>query len=72
MDDPGFTPISKSEDTAVSMGNCPVCDADHVPISHVAGVQCCPDCYRHDWVRKAIIQAARDHRLARRTHRRMD
>ena len=60
MDDPGFEPIKRSEGTGPAMGNCPVCDAVHVPMASFAGVECCSECYRSGWVRSGIIAAARD------------
>lgn len=64
MDDPGFMPAAKSENTGPAMGNCPVCSASHVPMASVAGVVVCCEC--RDDVTAGIIQAAKDHRLARR------
>jgi len=63
MDDPGFEPIKRSEGTGPAMGNCPVCDAVHVAMASVAGVECCSDCYRKDWIRKHIIRGARAERM---------
>lgn len=64
MNDPGFTPIAKSENTGPAMCNCPVCGACHVPMASVAGVIVCTEC--RDDVTAGIIQAAKSHRLARR------
>lgn len=75
MDDPGFEPVKpsgKAEKTGPAMGNCPVCGASHVPMASVAGVECCSDCYRDDWVRKAIIRVAREEARTVRMMRRMD
>jgi len=70
MDDPGFTPIARVENTAPMTGNCPVCSAVHVPMASICGVVVCTGC--RDDVVGGIIQGARDHRLVRRTHGRMD